>query len=100
MSTPPNPPPANPSAGEVMRQMAQSMASLISQVTALTATVNTLATTVTTLAGVNSAHPGQTRPVSIVEKPKAFEGKTSEAARLFRSSFAVWVQSQEAVFAQ
>ena len=62
--------------------------------------VDNLAQSVATLTGATGSITGHTRPINIVEKPKAFEGKTSEGARLFRSSFTVWVQDHESAFAK
>ena len=41
----------------------------------------------------------QVRDVTIVEKPQAFKGDTSEAARLFRYVFQVWARGNMRAFA-
>ena len=73
---------------------------MVASIRSLTTTVNNLAQSVATLTGATGSITGHTRPINIVEKPKAFEGKSSEQARLFRSSFMVWVQDHEAAFAK
>ena len=73
---------------------------MVASIRQLTTTVNNLAQSVATLTGATGSITGHTRPINIVEKPKAFEGKTSEGARLFRSSFTVWVQDHESAFAK
>ena len=72
---------------------------MVQGINALTQQVNTLAQAVATLTGATGQITGHTRPINIVEKPKAFEGKTSELARLFCSSFTVWVHDHDAAFA-
>jgi hypothetical protein len=47
--------------------------------------------------GALSRQNGSSRS-SMVEKPTNFEGKNSESARLFRSAFRVWVESNERFF--
>ena len=71
---------------------------MVTAVKSLAATVQTLSQSVATLTGATGSITGHARPINIVEKPKAFEGKTSEGARLFRSSFTVWVQDHESAF--
>ena len=68
---------------------------MVTAVKTLADTVQSLAASVATLTGATGSITGHTRPINIVEKPKAFEGKTSEGACLFRSSFTVWVQDHE-----
>ena len=73
---------------------------MVTAVKSLANTVQTLSQSVATLTGATGSITGHTRPINIVEKPKAFEGKTSEGARLFRSSFTVWVHDHESAFAK
>jgi hypothetical protein len=71
--------------------------SLAQSVQGLNATVATLSTSVSTVIGALSRQNGSSRG-SVVEKPTSFEGKDSESARLFRSAFRVWVESNERFF--
>ena len=72
---------------------------MLQGINALTAQVTTLMQALATLTGATGAITGHTHPINIVEKPKAFEGKTSEAACLFHSFFTVWVHDHDAAFA-
>ena len=82
-----------------MATMMQAITTMSTEIQNLTNTVTTLSATVTTLAGATGVTTNHTRPTTTVEKPKAFEGKSSESARLFRTHFIVWARSQEGTFA-
>jgi hypothetical protein len=71
--------------------------SLAQSVQGLNATVATLSTSVSTVVGALSQQNGSSCG-SVVEKPTSFEGKDSESARLFRSAFRVWVESNKRFF--
>ena len=71
---------------------------MVQGINALTAQVTTLTQALATLTGATGTLTGHTRPINIVEKPKAFEGKSSEEAHLFHSSFMVWVHDHKAAF--
>jgi hypothetical protein len=71
--------------------------SLAQSVQGLNATVATLSTSVSTVVSALSRQNGSSHG-SVVEKPTSFEGKDSESARLFRSAFCVWVESNERFF--
>jgi hypothetical protein len=71
--------------------------SLAQSVQGLNAIVATLSTSVSTVVGALSQQNSSSRG-SVVEKPTSFEGKDSESARLFRSAFCVWVESNERFF--
>ena len=63
--------------------------------------MQTLTTAMTTLTHVvtQQQNQRQVRDVTIVEKPQAFKGDTSEAARLFRYAFRVWARGNMRAFA-
>jgi hypothetical protein len=71
--------------------------SLAQSVQGLNTTVATLSTSVSTVVRALSQQNGSSRS-SVVEEPNSFEGKDSESARLFRSAFRVWVESNEQFF--
>jgi hypothetical protein len=71
--------------------------SLAQSVQGLNATVATLSTSVSIVIGALSQQNGSSHGL-VVKKPTSFEGKDSESARLFRSAFRVWVESNERFF--
>ena len=86
-----DPPPAPQAQVQEQRPLTtdEQIFQMVASIRSLTTTVNNLAQSVATLTGATGSITGHTRPINIVEKPKAFEGKSSEQARLFRSSFMV-----------
>ena len=86
-----DPPPAPQAQAQEQRPLTtdEQIYQMVASIRSLTTTVNNLAQSVATLTGATGSITSHTRPINIVEKPKAFEGKSSKQAHLFRSSFMV-----------
>lgn len=72
------------------------MQDVINALAALTTSLQTVTVNVQTLTN----HRSTPRPVRIVERPTAFEGKDSETSRLFRSAFLMWAFDNSDTFAE
>ncbi|EKM51523.1 uncharacterized protein PHACADRAFT_199036 [Phanerochaete carnosa HHB-10118-sp] len=88
--------PANlPAPQTSMQDLINLMAMLVRNINSLTTTVNQfIANACQTTASVSS-----TQSRSFVEKPSTFDGKSSEKARLFRSTFRVYICANKEIFA-